>query len=344
MHKSKEWHCSVTLPTPDAAQHPYYKLSPDTVIDAIESVGLICDYRVLALNSFENRVYQIGVEESEPVVAKFYRPQRWSDEQIIEEHAFCQELCDAELPVVAPLALEGSTLHRFGDYRFAVYPRRGGHPIAIDNLDVLHRMGQYLGRIHALGAIAPFKARPTLAVTAELAADLEFLHTHFIPDALREAHRTLAADLLKRVESRLAGLPRAPFIRLHGDCHPGNILWRDDKPWFVDFDDCINGPAIGDIWMLLSGSRAEQEQQVNEISEGYNEFNTFKGGELGWLEILRTRRIVQQAAWIGRRWGDPAFPRTFTWFDGPRYWSDHILQLREQLAALAEEPLTLWTH
>ena len=239
--------------------------------------------------------------------------------------------------------LSGATLHRFDDYRFAVYPRRGGHPIAIDDLDVLHRMGQYLGRIHALGAVAPFRHRPTLTVATELTEDLEFLRAHFIPEPLREAHRTLSADLLQRVQQRLAQLPRTPFIRLHGDCHPGNILWRDDKPWFVDFDDCINGPAIGDIWMLLSGSRAEQEQQVNEISEGYNDFNTFRAAELGWIEILRTRRIVHQAAWIGRRWSDPAFPRAFTWFDGPRYWSDHILQLREQLAALAEAPLSIWT-
>ena len=333
----------MTTSMSDSENKPYYKLTPDAVIDAVESIGFVADYRVFALNSFENRVYQVGLEAAEPVVVKFYRPRRWSDDQIIEEHRFSAELRDADLPVVAPLEVRGHTLHHYEGYRFTAYPRRGGHPIAVDDMDVLYRMGQYLGRIHAIGAVTPFTHRPTLAIAEGLAADLEFLQQNFIPEALLEAHTSLAADLLALVVQRLSELPTTSFIRLHGDCHPGNILWRDDKPWFVDFDDCINGPAIQDIWMLLWGSRSEQERQVKEISEGYNEFNDFKANELGWLEILRTRRIVHQAAWIGRRWSDPAFPLAFTWFNGPRYWPDHILQLREQLAALNEEPLSLWS-
>lgn len=333
----------MTTEPHDVLKQPYYRLSPDTVIDATESLGLISDYRVLALNSFENRVYQVGLEEAEPVVVKFYRPGRWSDDSIIEEHDFTTTLRDADLPVIAPLSYEGATLHRYQDYRFAVYPRRGGHPISVDNLDVLYRMGQYMGRIHALGAICAFEHRASLSVTTQLIEELSFLQQHFIPAELLTAHRSLGNDLVATVEQRLKELPAAPFLRLHGDCHAGNVLWRDDKPWFLDFDDCINGPAIQDLWMLLWGDRTEQAQQLAEIRDGYNEFNTFDTTQLGWIEILRTRRIVHQAAWIGRRWSDPAFPLAFTWFDSARYWPDHILQLREQLSALQEAPLSLWS-
>lgn len=320
---------------------PYYRLSPDIVIDATESIGMVSDYRILALNSFENRVYQVGLEQGEPIIVKFYRPKRWTDAQIIEEHAFSQELADADLQVIAPLAPGGKTLHEYQGYRFTAYPRRGGHPISIDNMDVLFRLGQYLGRMHAMGAVRPFTHRNTLDVAGQMKTDMEFLQTKFIPAELQEAYGSLARDVLATIERRLAELPETDFLRLHGDCHAGNILWRDDKPWFLDFDDSINGPAMQDIWMLLSGNRHEQEQQLAEISDGYNEFNDFNAAELGWVEILRTWRIVHQAAWVGRRWSDPAFPRAFTWFDGPRYWPDHILQLREQLAALNEAPLSL---
>ncbi len=323
-------------------QQPYYRLSPDTVIDAAESLGLVSDYRVLALNSFENRVYQIGIEQAQPVVAKFYRPGRWSDAQILEEHRFSQELVDAGLPVVAPLAYGGQTLHEYNGYRFAAYPRRGGHPLNVDDMDILYRMGQHLGRIHATGALAPFKHRNTLDVMRQMKDDISFLQSNFMPSGLQDAYQSLTADLLDTIQRRLDELPVVTNIRLHGDCHAGNVLWRDEKPWFVDFDDCINGPAIQDIWMLLWGSRPEQERQLGEISEGYNEFNDFHTSQLGWIEILRSYRIAHQAAWIGRRWEDPAFPRAFTWFDTPRYWPDHILELREQLAALNEPPLSLW--
>lgn len=334
---------TMTTTTTNHDEQPYYRLSPDTVIDAAESVGLLSDYRVLALNSFENRVYQVGLEEAEPVIIKFYRPERWSDAQIIEEHRFSQELVDTELPIVAPLAIAGNTLHEYQGYRFTAYPRRGGHPLNVDDMDVLFRMGQWLGRIHAIGALRPFEHRNTLDVMGQLREDMAFLQTRFIPDGLQEAYRSLADDLLDTLQRRLGELPASSFMRLHGDCHAGNILWRDNKPWFVDFDDCINGPAIQDIWMLLWGSRPEQERQLSEISEGYNEFYDFDASQLGWIEILRSYRIVHQAAWVGRRWGDPAFPRAFTWFDTPRYWPDHILEMREQLAALQEPPLTLWS-
>lgn len=333
----------MTTAETDHQDQPYYRLSPDIVIDAAESIGLISDYRVLALNSFENRVYQVGVEGAEPVIIKFYRPRRWTDAQILEEHRFSEQMAEADLPVIAPLAPGGQSLHEFQGFRFTAYPRRGGHPVSIDNLDVLYRMGQYLGRMHAMGAVQAFEHRITLDVPGQMRRDLEFLQQNFITKDLQEAHQSLARDLLTTLERRLSELPQTAFLRLHGDCHAGNILWRDDKPWFLDFDDSINGPAIQDIWMLLSGNRSEQEQQLAEISEGYNEFNDFKAAELGWIEILRSYRIVHQAAWVGRRWADPAFPRAFTWFDTPRYWPDHILQLREQLAALNEAPLAIWS-
>lgn len=320
---------------------PYYRLSPDTVINAVESIGLVTDYRVLALNSFENRVYQVGLEQDEPVVVKFYRPERWSDAQILEEHRFSTELNQADFPVIAPLAIDGATLHEYQGYRLTAYPRRGGHPVSIDNMDVLYRLGQFLGRIHAIGALEPFQHRVTLDVLHQLQTDIDYLQAHQLPEDLRQPHATLCKDLLQTVERRIGELPAPKILRLHGDCHAGNILWRDDKPWFVDFDDSTNGPAIQDIWMLLSGNRNEQQLQLAEICDGYNEFNSFNPAELGWIEILRTWRIVQQAAWVGRRWTDPAFPRAFTWYGGPRYWPDHILQLREQLAALQEAPLTL---
>lgn len=329
--------------TEDKAQ-PYYRLSPDAVIDAIESIGLVCDYRVFPLNSFENRVYQIGIEESEPVVAKFYRPQRWSDAQILEEHQFTEELLAADLPVVAPLRINGATLHQHNGYRFAVFPRRGGHPIALDDLDTLFRMGQYLGRLHAVGAAKHFEHRLTLQISEQLSEDLDFLGEHFIPDELRPAHQSVSADLLAAVKEVSAPLTEPVAIRIHGDCHPGNMMIRDKTLWIVDLDDCLNGPVMQDVWMLLSGTRQEQEQQLNEIVEGYSEFNDFPAHELGWMELLRTRRMIHQAAWVARRWQDPAFPKAFTWFNTTRYWSDHVLELREQLAALAEEPLKLWTQ
>ena len=322
---------------------PYYRLSPDAVIDAVESTGLVSDYRVIALNSFENRVYQIGIEEAEPVVVKFYRPGRWSNQQILEEHSFSQQLVDADLPVVAPTVIKGATLHESDGYRFTVYPRRGGYPISVDDLDVLFRMGQYLGRLHGWGARELFTHRETLQIQQQMTTDLAFLAENFIPPELQAAHSSICEDLLATVNRLAAELPPLHMIRIHGDCHPGNMLWRDDKLWIVDLDDCINGPALQDVWMLLSGSRNEQEQQLNEIIEGYNEFNDFPSSQLGWMEILRTRRMVHQAAWVGRRWQDPAFPQAFTWFNTTRYWSDHVLELREQLAALAEPPLRIWS-
>ncbi len=323
-------------------EHPYDRLTPDRVIDAVESTGRLSDARLLALNSYENRVYQVGLEGAEPLIAKFYRPGRWSDEQILEEHAFALELQAAEISVVAPLQdPDGRTLFDHDGFRFALFPRRGGYPPELDNPDNLLVLGRTLGRIHAVGAAGRFLTRETLSVDGMLVRSREFLLDGFIPGELVPAYESLTRDLAAVVAETYAEVRGGDLIRLHGDCHVGNILWRDDTAHFVDLDDCRTGPAVQDLWMFLSGERHERELQLSELVEGYAEFRDFDPRQLRWVEALRTMRLVHYAAWLARRWHDPAFPRSFTWFNTERYWADHILELREQLAALGEEPLRL---
>ncbi|MFV8818990.1 serine/threonine protein kinase [Haliea sp. E17] len=321
--------------------HPYDALTPELVMEAVESTGRLCDARLLALNSYENRVYQVGIEDGEPMIAKFYRPGRWSREQVQEEHSFTLELSAAEISVVAPLAdSSGETLHEFGGFLFALFPRRGGYPPELDNYDNLLVLGRTLGRIHAVGRAARFAYRQRICSQRMLAENREFLLAEFIPRELQPAYESLTADLLARVTEQYQ--PSAEDeIRVHGDCHVGNILWRDDVAHFVDLDDCVTAPAIQDLWMFLSGPTHERELQLAELIEGYSEFCDFEPRQLRWIEPLRTLRLVNYAAWLARRWDDPAFPRTFTWFNTERYWAEHILELREQLAALQEEPLRL---
>ncbi len=323
--------------------HPYEALSPDLVLDAVESSGYLSDMRILALNSYENRVYQVGMDEGPPLIAKFYRPERWSDAQIQEEHDFTRDLLDLEVSVVPPTPdADGHTLREYQGFRFALYPRQGGHAPNLDDFDQLLTLGRVLGRIHALGQARPFTERPTLDVQSFAVDSYEFLlNESFIPESLRPSYETLGADLIKRLERIFADAEYTP-IRLHGDCHPGNILWRDDAPHFVDFDDARNGPAIQDLWMLLSGDREQQTAQISEIVEGYQEFCDFNYAELNLIEALRSLRIMNYSAWLARRWQDPAFPKSFPWFNTERYWGEHILELREQLAALDEPPLALF--
>jgi Ser/Thr protein kinase RdoA (MazF antagonist) len=320
--------------------HPYDQLGPDQVIDAVESMGYRPDARLLALNSYENRVYQVGIEDDVPLIAKFYRPGRWSREQIEEEHSFSFELEDAEISVVTPLRLEnGESLHQYADFLFALFTRRGGHPPELDNLDNLLVLGRTVGRIHAVGKSAKFQHRRTLTVNNMAIDSYQFLSEHFVPRELQPAYISLAEDLVRRIEQCFTEVTR---IRTHGDCHIGNILWRDETAHFVDLDDCCSAPAVQDLWMFLSGDRQQQSLQLSEVLEGYREFCDFNPAELAWIESLRTMRIMHYAAWLGRRWSDPAFPHSFPWFNDNRYWSDHILELREQLAAFDEPPLQLY--
>ncbi|TCK16549.1 serine/threonine protein kinase [Marinobacterium mangrovicola] len=327
----------------DNLSQPFYQLMPDTVIDAVESRGYLSDGRILALNSYENRVYQVGIDEAEPLIAKFYRPARWSDEQIREEHEFCFEMVGQELPVVAPLRDEnGESLFRFGDYRFSLYPRRGGRAPELSDPDHLYRLGQTLGRIHLVGAARDFQHRPALTIKSYGYDSVELIGESFIPATLKEAYTSLTRDLLNEVESAFDRAGQVKLIRAHGDCHGGNILWRDDTPNFVDFDDARMAPAIQDLWMLLTGDdRNELQLQLNEVVEGYNEFADFDPRELHLVEALRTLRMLHYSAWLGRRWDDPAFPHNFSWFNTERYWGEHLLQLREQFAKLREAPLEL---
>jgi Ser/Thr protein kinase RdoA (MazF antagonist) len=317
-------------------------LTPDMIIDAVESCGYISDGRLLALNSYENRVYQVGIENAEPLIAKFYRPSRWSAEQIKEEHQFCFELGQQELPVVSPLINKsGHSLHSYFGFQFSLFPRRGGYAPELDNLDNLFTLGRLLGRFHAVGAVNQFKVRPRLDIQTFGWQAYGYISEHFIPAELSPAYDSLLPDILNKCQSILDDFGEINWIRVHGDCHSGNILWRDENPHFVDFDDARMAPAIQDLWMLLSGERHEQKIQIAELVEGYSEFNYFDARELALVEVLRTLRIIHHSAWIGRRWSDPAFPRAFPWFDSARYWSDQILTLREQFSALDEPPLEI---
>lgn len=322
--------------------HPFAHLTPDAVMDAVESTGLLTDARVFALNSYENRVYQVGIEDGTPIIAKFYRPDRWTREQILEEHTFTQELADVGLSVVPPIIdAQQTSLHHFGDFDFALFKRQGGHAPELENFDHLQAIGRTLGRLHAVGKSKKFVYRPTLDIQSFGRETTAFLTEHFIPKSLLPAYTTLCRDLLEHIEAVFKQCP-ATHIRLHGDCHPGNILWRDDTPHLVDFDDARMGPAVQDIWMLLSGDRQQQLAQLSEVMEGYDMFCEFDPRELQLIEALRCLRIMHYSAWIARRWDDPAFPMAFTWFNTERYWAEHILELREQLSALQEPPLRLF--
>lgn len=321
--------------------HPFQTLSPEFVMDAVESQGFVCDCRNLTLNSYENRVYQVGVEDGPPLIAKFYRPGRWSDGQLLEEHQFCFELLEQELPVVAPWRNgAGESLFAFGEFRFALYPRKGGQAPEFDNLDNLLILGRLLGRIHRIGAVRPFAQRPALDCDSFGHQSIAFIAEHFIPAEYKASYLALATELVAAVEERFQRVA-APLLRTHGDCHSGNILWRDGAPHLVDLDDARMAPAVQDLWMMLSGDRQRQQLQLAELVEGYNEFYDFHPRELALIEPLRSLRILHYCAWLGRRWQDPTFPHHFSWFNTPRYWGEHILQLREQLAALNEPLLQL---
>ena len=321
----------------------FANLSPDRVMDAIESLGYRCDARILELNSYENRVYQIGIEDAEPLIGKFYRPERWSDEQILEEHEYTLDLEQQDLSVVAPLVLDGKTLFQYEEFRFALYPRRGGRAPNIDNLDNLEILGRHIGKIHAEGQQRRFKYRPEISVeTYGVFARKYLLENRFIPDELLPAYTTLSEQLLVTLEQRFDQAAAVKQIRLHGDCHMGNVLWRDDVPHFVDFDDARNGVPIQDLWMMLSGERDEQTMQLDAILEGYQMFTEFDRRQIQLIEPLRTLRIMYHGAWLAVRWEDPAFPRAFPFFNTLRYWSDHVLELREQAARLQEPAIELY--
>ncbi len=326
---------------PNEEQQAYAGLGPDAILDAVEAAGYRTDGRLLALNSYENRVYQVGLEDAQPLVVKFYRPGRWTDAAIQEEHDFSLELAAREIPVIAPIRdSHGRTLLHHGPYRFALYPRRGGRAPELDNADHLEQLGRFLGRIHNLGAVRPFEHRPTLSIRDFGEDSCRYLlESGHIPAYLQTAYRTLAEDLLARIRNCYERAGDVEYIRLHGDCHPGNILWTDDGPHIVDLDDARMGPAIQDLWMFLSGDRSYRQERLMDLLVGYTDFRDFNTRELHLVEALRTLRQMHYAAWIARRWDDPAFPQAFPWFAEAKFWEEHILGLREQAAAMDEAPL-----
>ena len=357
MHSGNDIH-----PDPFSRQAaPFAGLDPERILDAIESLGLVSDGRVLALNSYENRVYRIGIETGAPlssdhqpgqldsgsIIAKFYRPARWSDAAIREEHAFSAELRAAELSVVAPLTLAGDTLHHHHGFRFALFPMQGGRAPEPGDRDTLIHIGQALGRLHMVGASKPFAHRGRLTVNTHAEEPIEYLlDAGWLPTELEQNFAALCEQLIEAIDDAWARAGAFANLRLHGDCHPGNLLWRDGAGndrgvHFVDLDDALTGPAMQDLWMLLSGDRPARAQQLGWLLEGYEIFRAFDHRELHLIEALRAIRLLHYHAWIARRWHDPAFPAAFPWFESPRHWEEVIAQIQEQLAAMGEAVLAL---
>ncbi|WP_246796229.1 serine/threonine protein kinase [Burkholderia perseverans] len=323
---------------------PFAGLTPERVLDALDSVlmpaGLRTDGRLLALNSYENRVYQVGVEDGPPVVAKFYRPQRWSDTAILEEHAFVAELAAREIPAVPARELDGRTLHAFEGFRFSVFERRGGRAPELDRRDTLEWLGRFIGRIHAVGATTAYVERPTLDIRSFGYDSRDtLLAGGVVQDDVRPAYETVLALALEGVEAAFARAGEVRMLRAHGDCHPSNVLWTDAGPHFVDFDDSRMAPAIQDLWLLLPGDRAGASAALADLLAGYEDFCEFDPRELHLVEALRTLRLIHYSAWLARRWDDPAFPAAFPWFNTQRYWEARVLELREQIGAMQEGPL-----
>lgn len=334
----------MAAPASDNPALAFAALQPNDVLAAVESLGFECDGRLLTLNSYENRVYQVGVEDHEPVVAKFYRPGRWSDDAILEEHAFSADLAALDIPVVPPIDIDGRTLHERGPFRLSVSPCHPGRPPELDDEHLLEQLGRLVARIHLHGEAGLFDHRPTLDIESfgESSADF-LLENEFVPVELEQVYEGLAEHLLDGVDACFERAGDVENIRLHGDFHPGNVLVQGDRVHIVDLDDARNGPSVQDLWMFLSGDREEQTPQLAVLLDGYRQFRPFDARELNLVEGLRTLRIMHYAAWLARRWDDPAFKLAFPWFDSRRYWDDHILTLREQLA-LMQEPALEWRN
>ncbi len=318
----------------------FASLSPETIIDGLESVGFSVASGLLALNSYENRVYQFHDDDMQKFVTKFYRPNRWSLPQIQEEHDFALELEAEELPLVAPLVRDGQSLFHFKGFCFAVFPCRGGRTFEVDNLDHLEWMGRFIGRIHAVAAKKPFIHRPVISCDESLhqARDILINTPDTVTKGLQLPFFTVLDQVIELTEQQYK--PQK-LMRLHGDCHAGNILWTDAGPHFVDLDDCRTGPAVQDLWMMLCGDRQQMLLQLDTLLMGYEDFFSFEHSELRLIESLRSMRLINYMAWLTKRWQDPAFPRNFPWFNTEKYWEQQILILKEQFAILQEPALSL---
>ena len=318
---------------------PFTGLSPEVVLDAAASVGLDVDGRLFALNSYENRVYQLGSTDG-MLVLKFYRPARWSDAQIDEEHVFTEEMAAAELPVAAPVRLEGRTLFKYREFRFAAFPWMAGRAPELDAPEARQIFGRTLARMHQIGARQPFLVRPKLGVRRlGWEAREQVLSGELLPEYLHARYESVSATLLERVEQTFQDAGDVRDIRIHGDCHMGNLLWNERGPVLVDLDDCAMGPRVRDLWMMLAGSGSEQQRQWSELLEGYAQFADFDFREVRLIEALRALRMLHHAAWVSHRWLDPAFPRAFPWLGEPRYWEGYLRDLIEQVEVIEDPPL-----
>ena len=313
------------------------------VLSSLEQQGYECNGHLLALNSYENRVYQIGLESGDYIIAKFYRPERWSDEAILEEHEFSLELAAYDLPIITPIAdNQNNTLFQHNGFRFALFPRSGGRAPELDNPEHLKMLGRLMGRIHAVAATKAFYQRPKLTLQRFGTDAFSYLiDNNCIASEVQHNFKLAASEVLSLCEQKLDQYSGVRQIRLHGDCHPGNILWTDSGAHFVDLDDCQTGPAIQDLWMLLSGNANDMEQQLSLLLNEYTQFFDFDPSELALIETLRSLRLIHYNAWLARRWSDPAFPQHFPWFDSPRYWEDQLITLREQIERI-NEPTLRW--
>ncbi len=320
----------------------FKQLLPQQIIDAMSACGWQCDGRIQAMASYENRVYQIGLTSGETVVAKFYRPGRWSNDQIEEEFSFTDELAELELPVLTPLqAPNGETLCEVDNFRYSVYPKAAGHAPYFDDPAQLQQIGRLIARIHNCGFARQFEHRETYSFEAKALSSATFIFDgNWLPPELSEAYESIVEPILEELDDRFADIQSEPFGRLHGDMHVGNLLWSDQGPALLDFDDACNGPAMQDLWMFLSGEQNEQQLQLDALAEGYEMFRPFPAHELPLVETLRTARMLYHTAWLARRWTDPAFPRAFSWFNTQKFWQDHILDLKEQLSLL-RDPIRL---
>ena len=330
----------------------YSQLDPQQVLDALDAVGLRGDGRVLQLNSYENRVFQVFLEEPHDghsaVVAKFYRPGRWSDAQILEEHSFALELAAAEVPVVPPLVLPMAavgvqllgrppTLACGFGHRYGVSARCAGREPELEDPAALRQLGRFIGRLHAVGRQRPFEHRHHLNPRADGERALKLLlDGGFVPDTERPAWKQACEQALAAVNAAFDAAQPLATLRLHGDCHLGNVLWRDGAPHVVDLDDAMQGPAVQDLWMLVSGDHTTMAQQLNTLLEGYEQFCAFDDRERALIEPLRTLRMLRHSAWLAERWGDPTFPRNFPFFGTAAYWNQQTTQFREQIEAIAE--------
>ena len=328
------------MPQENDSSLAFRNLEPGDILDTLDALGFRCNGRFLALNSYENRVYKLGQEDGEDIVAKFYRPGRWSDEAILEEHEFTFELEDQEIPVVAPLEVDGESLFKTGEFRVAVFPCRGGRAPELDNTEQLKQLGRFVARIHLVGETRDFEHRPDVDIQSYGFDPRDFLLDEgFIPDEMADVYEGIAQQVLDGVVACGDRCGNVRELRLHADFHPGNVLVAYDQFHIVDLDDARGGPAVQDLWMFLSGERNEQTPQLAALLEGYQEFRHFDARELHLIEALRSLRIMHYAAWLARRWDDPAFKQAFPWFDSRRYWDEHILSLREQVALMQEAPL-----